>query len=216
MRALRDLRIKIDDYIVRPASSIDPFSTIAAILYDAEPEVFSAWFNGERERGINVLTHLCSEPRSFFSFDHCIVIEHAKTHEITGVANIADARTRLDYDYSFLQCQDARADRVIDSYIYSWLDDIKSSDNTVLFMPSLCSTNGERLNRTSANRLMTALIRWSRSKDYNKIITKCPQGNKSSRNFYESHGFIRSTRETHRYVEDADPIIVSTFTHRNT
>lgn len=216
MLALRNLHIKTDKLLIRPTSTIDSFSTIATILYDAEPEVFSAWFGDDRERGISVLTHLCSEPRSFFSFDHCVVAEDTSTHQITGIANIVDSRTRLDYDYTFLEQHDPRAAQVIDFYIYNWIDQVRSHDNTVLFILNLCGTDGNRLNRISANELMSILIPWSRAKGYNKIITQCPREDKSSRNFYKSHGFIGTATETYRYIDSADPVLVTTFTYRHT
>ncbi len=215
MYTFNGLRAKDEVYIVRPASSIDSFSQIATILYDANPEVFSAWFNGNRQRGINTLTYLCSRNRSFFSYEHLVVVEERQSGQIVGVANLLDKTVRLDYDYSFMQEYDQNANDVIDSYIYEWIDTVCGTKNRrTLFIPNLCGRNSQRATSIPANQLMNAVAHWARITGYDVIKTECLRGDSSARDFYRSHGFTRLRKNDRTLTRDGEPIHTFIYAYR--
>lgn len=218
MHALRTLRVRDEErkYLIRPASTLDSFSKMANILYDANPRVFAMWFNNDRERAIRVLIYLCSQPKSLFSYDHCVVVEELSTHKIICLANVADCHTRLSYDYSFLQQQDPHANQIINSYIYDQIGTIQSRKDLVLSIIDIASENGARANRVDANLLLDTIVKWSRTQDYKIITTECAKADTSLRNFYRRHGFLSTKTEYRSYLEDQDPINMYTYTYKHT
>lgn len=213
MKNLRTLYVREDGFVVRPASSLDSYGRMATLLYDGNSEVFEAWFDKDRDRGIDVLTYLVSQPTSFFSFTHLAVIEEKSSGHIIGLANVIDAVTRLDFDYSFMQNADHRAGQVIGSYIGGWYDMIKSHSQSTLMMPSFHIDKDYAHSRAGGQTLMSAILRWLNLEQYTKVITECSEQDTQYRNVCVQQKFRRLSRETRQYAAWVDPAVVSIFVH---